>query len=110
MPSADYESELGIVIGKHCKDVSEDQAMEYVLGYTGTSLLRLDPLSAIASEITSDKLIPTILCRIATNDISSRKTQFETSQWCRSKSYDKACPMGELCLPSKLPLVTRSVY
>lgn len=65
MPTADYESELGVVIGKDCKDVTEEQAMEYVLGYT------------------------------ATNDISSRKTQFETSQWCRSKSYDKACPMGE---------------
>ncbi|GAA6025403.1 hypothetical protein JCM11491_005609 [Sporobolomyces phaffii] len=64
MPTADYESELGVVIGRDCKDVTEDEAMEYVLGYT------------------------------ATNDISSRKTQFETSQWCRSKSYDKACPMG----------------
>ncbi|GAA5848564.1 hypothetical protein JCM3766R1_005296 [Sporobolomyces carnicolor] len=81
VPSADYESELGVVIGKDCKNVTEADAMEYVLGYT------------------------------ATNDISSRKTQFETSQWCRSKSYDKACPMGpcivsarEIPDPSKLHL------
>ena len=50
MPSADYESELGIVIGKHCKVVSEDQAMDYVLGYTGTSLLHHNPLSGIAGR------------------------------------------------------------
>ncbi|GAA6063591.1 hypothetical protein JCM10212_000985 [Sporobolomyces blumeae] len=79
VPTADYESEVGIVIGKDCKNVSEDEALDYVLGYT------------------------------ATNDISSRKTQFEQSQWCRSKSYDKACPMGpcivsarEIPDPSKL--------
>lgn len=106
MPSADYESELGIVIGKHCKDVSEEQAMDYVLGYTGTSRLRLAPLSDIAGR-DHVELIPTILCRIATNDISSRKTQFETSQWCRSKSYDKACPMGEL---SAIELASRHPF
>lgn len=30
--SADYESELAVVIGKDCKDVSEANAMDYVLG------------------------------------------------------------------------------
>jgi 2-keto-4-pentenoate hydratase/2-oxohepta-3-ene-1,7-dioic acid hydratase in catechol pathway len=35
MPTADYESELGVVIGKDCKNVSEEEAMNYVLGYTG---------------------------------------------------------------------------
>ncbi|MBX2868569.1 MAG: fumarylacetoacetate hydrolase family protein [Acidiferrobacterales bacterium] len=29
-----FEGELGIVIGKECKDVSVDQAAEYVFGYT----------------------------------------------------------------------------
>lgn len=48
--TADYESELTVVIGKDCKDVSEADALDYVLGYT------------------------------AGNDISSRKTQFEQSQ------------------------------
>ena len=49
--SSDYESELCVVIGKDCKDVKEEEALDYVLGYT------------------------------ASNDISARKVQWETSQW-----------------------------
>lgn len=49
--SADYESELGVIISRDAKDVPESEALDYVLGYT------------------------------ATNDVSSRITQFETSQW-----------------------------
>lgn len=30
----DYEAELAVVIGKECKDVQVEDAMEYVLGYT----------------------------------------------------------------------------
>ncbi|KAL6860752.1 hypothetical protein ACO1O0_004786 [Amphichorda felina] len=60
----DYESELGIVIGKAAKNVSEDEAMDYVLGYT------------------------------ACNDVSSRSSQFAQSQWCFSKGFDGSCPMG----------------
>jgi len=30
--AADYEAELAIVIGKDCKDVTEDNAHEYLLG------------------------------------------------------------------------------
>lgn len=67
--SADYESELGVIISKDCKDVSEEDALDYVLGYT------------------------------ATNDVSSRKSQFEQSQWGFSKGFDKACPTGEFCVP-----------
>jgi 2-keto-4-pentenoate hydratase/2-oxohepta-3-ene-1,7-dioic acid hydratase in catechol pathway len=60
--SADYESELGVIISKDCKNVKEEEAMEYVLGYT------------------------------ATNDVSSRERQFGdggggsklfTVIWCR---------------------------
>ncbi|MAF95617.1 MAG: 2-hydroxyhepta-2,4-diene-1,7-dioate isomerase, partial [Rhodospirillaceae bacterium] len=29
-----YEGELGIVIGKECKEVSEDTALDFVFGYT----------------------------------------------------------------------------
>lgn len=60
----DYESELVIVIGEKCKDVSEADALNYVLGYT------------------------------AANDVSSRASQFAQSQWCFSKSFDGACPIG----------------
>ncbi|KAK4332245.1 putative Mitochondrion protein [Rhodotorula toruloides] len=62
--AADYESEVAVVIGKACKNVSEEEAMDYVLGYT------------------------------AANDVSSRAAQFAQSQWCYSKSFDGACPLG----------------
>ncbi|MEW8027260.1 MAG: fumarylacetoacetate hydrolase family protein [Candidatus Thiodiazotropha sp.] len=45
-----YEGELGIVIGRHCNNVSEDEADDYVFGYTcvndvtARGLLREDPL------------------------------------------------------------------
>jgi 2-keto-4-pentenoate hydratase/2-oxohepta-3-ene-1,7-dioic acid hydratase in catechol pathway len=45
-----YEGELGIVIGTECSNVSEDEAQEYVFGYTcvndvtARGLLREDPL------------------------------------------------------------------
>jgi 2-keto-4-pentenoate hydratase/2-oxohepta-3-ene-1,7-dioic acid hydratase in catechol pathway len=60
----DYESELVIVIGKKAKDVSESEALDYVLGYT------------------------------AANDVSSRSAQFAQSQWSYSKGFDGACPIG----------------
>lgn len=62
----DYESELAIVIGKSAKNVSEKDAMDYVLGYT------------------------------AANDVSSRTSQLNQSQWCFSKGFDGSCPIGEL--------------
>lgn len=64
--SADYESELAIVIGRPAKNVSEAAAMDYVLGYT------------------------------AANDISARQSQFAQTQWCFSKGFDGACPIGKL--------------
>jgi len=66
--SADYESELAIVIGRTAKNVSEDDAMDYVLGYT------------------------------AANDVSARESQFAQSQWCFSKGFDGACPIGMFAL------------
>jgi 2-keto-4-pentenoate hydratase/2-oxohepta-3-ene-1,7-dioic acid hydratase in catechol pathway len=60
----DYESELAVVIGKTAKNVSEADALDYVLGYT------------------------------ASNDVSSRSSQFAQSQWCFSKGFDTSCPIG----------------
>ncbi|RDW93790.1 fumarylacetoacetate hydrolase family protein [Aspergillus mulundensis] len=62
--TGDYESEMAIVIGADAKDVSEADALDYVLGYT------------------------------AANDISSRTSQMNQSQWCFSKGFDGACPLG----------------
>jgi len=70
----DYESELAVVLGKTAKNVSESDAMDYVLGYT------------------------------ACNDISSRTSQFAQSQWSFSKGFDGACPLGPtLVSPDLIP-------
>lgn len=60
----DYEVELTIVIGKAARNVSEADALDYVLGYTGA------------------------------NDVSFRKHQMTTSQWGFSKSFDNTTPLG----------------
>ncbi|KAL4922903.1 hypothetical protein BDW62DRAFT_4589 [Aspergillus aurantiobrunneus] len=62
--TGDYESEMAIIIGREAKDVPEEDALQYVLGYT------------------------------AANDISSRTSQMNQSQWCFSKGFDGACPLG----------------
>lgn len=83
----DYEAELAVVIGRTAKNVSEADAMDYVLGYT------------------------------AANDVSSRTSQFAQSQWCFSKGFDGSCPIGEFpgipyllafCLLSGLEVLTHS--
>ncbi|KAK3688422.1 hypothetical protein B0T22DRAFT_153187 [Podospora appendiculata] len=72
--TADYESELAIVLGKQAKNVSEADALDYVLGYT------------------------------ACNDVSSRAAQFAQTQWCYSKGFDGACPLGPVLVsPSVVP-------
>ncbi|KAF6809950.1 fumarylacetoacetate hydrolase [Colletotrichum plurivorum] len=60
----DYESELAVILGRTCKNVSEEKAMDYVLGYT------------------------------ACNDVSSRTYQLNQSQWCFAKGFDGSCPLG----------------
>jgi 2-keto-4-pentenoate hydratase/2-oxohepta-3-ene-1,7-dioic acid hydratase in catechol pathway len=61
----DYEVELGIVIGKKCKNVSAKEALNYVLGYC------------------------------VANDLSCRDLQFKTSQWLLGKSLDQFLPLGK---------------
>lgn len=62
----DYECELAIVIGKKCRNVKPEEALDYVLGYT------------------------------AANDVSARDWQktWGGSQWCRGKTFDTFCPLG----------------
>lgn len=64
----DYEVELGIVIGKQAKNVSPEEALSHVFGYT------------------------------IINDISARDLQFSDKQWVRGKSLDTFCPMGPVIL------------
>ncbi len=61
----DYEAELAVIIGRTAKNVPEERALEYVLGYT------------------------------CGNDISARDAQWKLDkQWARAKSCDTFCPLG----------------
>ena len=64
--SVDFECELAVVIGKDCKNVSKENALNYVLGYT------------------------------CANDVSARDWQKNGGggQWCRGKTFDTFCPLG----------------
>ena len=64
MDSLDYEAELGVVIGKDCKNVSENEAPNYIFGYT------------------------------IINDVSARNLQTAHNQWYFGKSLDGFTPMG----------------
>lgn len=82
--AVDYEGELAVVIGKRAKDVSEADAMNYVMGYT------------------------------IANDVSARDLQHGSdSQWTRGKSLDTFCPLGpvivtkdEIANPQELSIKT----
>ncbi|KAJ5814681.1 hypothetical protein N7474_006458 [Penicillium riverlandense] len=62
--TSDYEAELCLVIGKSGRDIPEEEALDYVLGYT------------------------------ASNDVSARTMQMITTQWSFSKGLDGSCPLG----------------
>jgi 2-keto-4-pentenoate hydratase/2-oxohepta-3-ene-1,7-dioic acid hydratase in catechol pathway len=62
----DYECELAVVIGKSCKNVRREDALNHVLGYT------------------------------CANDVSARDWQIKRGggQWCRGKFFDTFAPLG----------------
>ena len=61
----DWEGELGVVIGKRARHVTEEDALNHVYGYT------------------------------IANDVSARDLQIRVdTQWTRGKSLDTFCPMG----------------
>ncbi|KAJ5297578.1 hypothetical protein N7508_007827 [Penicillium antarcticum] len=70
----DYEGELTIVISKDAKNVSEEDALDYVLGYT------------------------------AGNDLSARNFQRPEAsggQFCYAKSFDKFAPIGHAIVAAR---------
>ena len=82
--STDYEGELGVIIGTSGKQISRDDALRHVFGYT------------------------------IINDVTSRRTQKLHQQWFLGKSLDGFCPMGPAILtrdavadPSQLQVQTR---
>jgi 2-keto-4-pentenoate hydratase/2-oxohepta-3-ene-1,7-dioic acid hydratase in catechol pathway len=60
----DYEAELAVVIGKGGRNISRDDAMGHVFGYT------------------------------IVNDVTARDVQMRHQQWDLGKSFDTFCPMG----------------
>lgn len=60
----DYEAELAVVIGRDAYNVSKEEALDYVFGYT------------------------------VLNDVSARKIQNQHQQWYRGKSLDGFTPIG----------------
>ncbi|MDT7572288.1 MAG: hypothetical protein QOE05_2462 [Actinomycetota bacterium] len=60
----DHEAELGIVIGRLCREVPRERAFDVVLGYT------------------------------CGNDVTARDHQKQDGQWTRGKSHDTFCPLG----------------
>jgi len=60
----DYEAELGVIMGRRAKRVSEGAALEHVFGYS--------PI----------------------NDVSARDLQFGDGQWVRGKGLDTFAPIG----------------
>src|SRR5262249_14555464 len=61
----DYEGEMGVVIGKRCFRLGEDEDVRpYILGYT------------------------------CINDVTARDLQNKDNQWARAKGFDTFCPVG----------------
>lgn len=72
----DYEAELAVVIGRRCKNVCAEEALQAVLGYT------------------------------CANDVSARdwqkRPELGGGQWCRGKSFDTFAPLGPVLVTPAL--------
>lgn len=63
----DHEGELGVVIGKRCHSLREDDdVLPFILGYT------------------------------CLNDVTARDLQKKDDQWSRAKGFDTFCPIGPI--------------
>ncbi len=70
----DHEAELGVVIGKRCRNVLEEDAISVVKGYT------------------------------CVNDLSNRDDQRKEQNWVRGKAFDKSAPIGPfIASPDTVP-------
>jgi len=67
-PRVDYEAELAVVIGRRCRNVSEEEALDFVLGYT------------------------------CMNDVTDRAAQRWEKNWVRAKGFDTSAPLGPAIL------------
>ena len=65
----EYEAEIGLLIGKRLRNVSEKEAIEGIAGIT------------------------------CVNDVTARDLQKADGQWTRAKSFDTFCPVGPRVVP-----------
>lgn len=76
----DWEIELGVIIGRECKGISEEEALGYVAGYT------------VVNDISDRKFRPN------PNRVERPKDQF--FDWMHGKWHDTFCPMGPCVVPA----------
>ncbi|GAA1961848.1 fumarylacetoacetate hydrolase family protein [Microbacterium aquimaris] len=62
----DFEGELAVVMGRIAKNVTAENALDYVFGYTNA------------------------------NDVTARDLQRTDGQWARAKGFDTFCPLGPI--------------
>ena len=79
-----FDGELGVVIGRACKDVSEEDALDYIFGYT------------CVNEVTS---------------VDSYEHHLSYEQWARAKEFTLSAPFGPVITTGLDPamLVVRSI-
>lgn len=76
----DYEGELAVVIGKAGRRISEEDALEHVLGYA--------------------------VC----NDVTMRDYQYKTHQWMQGKAWDNSTPIGPYVVtPEEVDLTSAGI-
>jgi 2-keto-4-pentenoate hydratase/2-oxohepta-3-ene-1,7-dioic acid hydratase in catechol pathway len=79
-----YEGELGIVIGKRCKDIAPSEAADHIFGYT------------CVNDVTA---------------VGVLNESVDFAQWCRSKGYDTFGCLGPVIATglewSRLKVITR---
>jgi 2-keto-4-pentenoate hydratase/2-oxohepta-3-ene-1,7-dioic acid hydratase in catechol pathway len=76
----DWELELGVIIGRQCRGVSESDALSYVAGYT------------IVNDISDRKFRP--------NPGRAPREKDKFFDWLHGKWHDTFCPMGPCVLPA----------
>jgi 2-keto-4-pentenoate hydratase/2-oxohepta-3-ene-1,7-dioic acid hydratase in catechol pathway len=76
----DWEIELGVIIGRECKGVSESQALQYVAGFT------------VINDVSDRKFRP--------NPARVERPKDGFFDWMHGKWHDTFCPMGPCVLPA----------
>lgn len=76
----DWELELGVIIGRECKCVSEAEALDYVAGYT------------VVNDISDRRFRP--------NPGRAQREKDGFFDWLHGKWHDTFCPMGPCVLPA----------